>query len=58
MLYPAEHENDMWFATNDVQAGAFIHFAMPEAEGTWARVRDRVLAFEGSSIVSHEVPRP
>ena len=55
VLNPCEHDNEMWFATNDIQDGAFIHFDMPEAEGAWGRVRDRALAFDGSSILSHEV---
>jgi hypothetical protein len=55
LLYPCEHANEMWFAVNDIQGGAFIHFDLPEAEGAWRRVRDRALAFDGRSILSHEV---
>ena len=55
VLLPCEHNNEMWFATNDIQEGAFIHFDLPEAEGAWRRVRDRALAFNGKSILSHEV---
>ncbi len=55
VLLPCEHDNEMWFATNDIQDGAFIHFDLPEAEGAWRRVRDRALAFNGKSILSHEV---
>ncbi len=55
VLHPCEHANEMWFAANDVQDGAFIHFELPEAKGTWSRVRDRVLAFPGRSIMSHEI---
>ncbi len=55
VLHPCEHANEMWFATNDIQDGAFVHFDMPEAAGAWDRVRDRVLGFDGTSIVSHEM---
>lgn len=53
--HPGEHDNEMWLATNDVQDQAFIHFEMPEAAGAWAKVCERVLAFDGSSVISHEV---
>ena len=55
VLHPAEHDNELWFAANDVQDGAFIHFDMPEAAGAWERVCDRVIDFAGPSIISHEV---
>ncbi len=55
VFHPCEHDNEMWFATNDIQDGAFIHFDLPEAEGAWRRVRNRALAFNGKSIMSHEV---
>jgi hypothetical protein len=50
-----DHNNEMWLASNDVQDQAFVHFEMPEAAGVWARVCERVLGFEGPSIISHEV---
>ena len=53
--YPFEHDNEMWLAANDVQNQAFIHFDMPEAAGTWANVRERVLSSDGRSLISHEV---
>jgi hypothetical protein len=53
--HPGEHDNEMWLATNDVQDQAFIHFDMPEAAGVWAKVCERVLAFDGPSVISHEV---
>lgn len=55
VLHPCEHANEMWFATNDIQDGAFVQFDMPEAAGVWDRVRDRALGFDGPSIMSHEV---
>jgi hypothetical protein len=55
ILDPREHSNEMWLATNDIQEGAFIPFDLPEAAGSWNRIRDRVLAFGGPSIVSHEM---
>lgn len=45
----------MWLATNDVQDQAFIQFEMPEAAGVWAKVCERVLDFDGPSVISHEV---
>jgi hypothetical protein len=53
--HPGEHDNEMWLASNDVQDQAFIHFDMPEAAGTWAKVCERVRAFDGPSVISHEV---
>jgi hypothetical protein len=53
--YPGDHDNEMWLAANDVQDQAFIHFEMPEAAGVWAKVCERVLGFDGPSLISHEV---
>jgi hypothetical protein len=53
--HPGEHDNQMWLATNDVQDQAFIHFEMPEAAGVWSKVCERVLGFDGPSVISHEV---
>ncbi len=53
--HPGEHDNEMWLASNDVQDQAFIHFEMPEAVGVWAKVCERVLGFDGPSVISHEV---
>jgi hypothetical protein len=53
--HPGEHDNEMWLATNDVQDQAFIHFEMPEAAGVWSKLCERVLAFDGPSVISHEV---
>jgi hypothetical protein len=55
VLHPCEHDNEMWLAANDIQDGAFIPFDLPEAAGVWNRIRDRVLAFDGPSILSHEM---
>jgi hypothetical protein len=55
VLYPCEHDNEMWLAANDVQDGAFIPFDLPEAAGVWNRIRDRVLAFGGRAVLSHEM---
>lgn len=55
ILDPREHHNEMWLAANDIQDGAFIPFDLPEAAGAWNRIRERVLAFGGPSIVSHEM---
>jgi hypothetical protein len=55
VLHPCEHDNEMWLAANDVQDGAFIPFDLPEAAGAWNRIRDRVVAFGGPSIMSHEM---
>lgn len=54
-LHPGEHDNEMWLATNDVQDQAFIEFDMPEAAGVWGKVCDRVRAFDGRAVISHEV---
>jgi hypothetical protein len=53
--YPGDHDNELWLAANDVQEQAFIHFEMPEAAGVWAKVCERVLGFDGPSLISHEV---
>jgi hypothetical protein len=55
ILYPCEHDNEMWLTANDIQGGAFIPFNLPEAAGAWNRIRDRVLAFDGPSILSQEM---
>jgi len=53
--YFADHDNELWLAANDVQDQAFVHFEMPEAAGIWAKVCERVLAYDGPSVISHEV---
>jgi hypothetical protein len=54
-LHPGTHENEMWLATNDVQDAAFVNYEMPQAAGVWAKVCQRVLAYDGRSVISHEV---
>jgi hypothetical protein len=53
--HPGAHDNEMWLASNDVQDQAFVHFEMREAAGVWAKVCERVLGFDGPSVLSHEV---
>ncbi|HEY2553381.1 MAG TPA: hypothetical protein VGI64_22680 [Streptosporangiaceae bacterium] len=55
ILLPGESKSDIWLAANDVQDCEFIHFALPAAPGSWDRLRDRVLAFGGLSLISHEI---
>jgi hypothetical protein len=54
-LHPAEHPNEIFLASNDVQDCAFQEFALPEAAGTWQAVCDRVLGFPGPVILSSEM---
>jgi hypothetical protein len=54
--HPGAHANEMWLATNDLQDGAFVNYEMPQASGVWAEVCRRVLAYDGPSVISHEVP--
>lgn len=53
--HPADHPNEMWLATCDLQGHAFVSFEIPEAAGAWSKVCARVLAHDGPSVVSHEV---
>lgn len=53
--HPCSHANEMWFAVNDVQDCAFIHFDFPECRGSWASIVDRVLDDPRPAILSHEV---
>ena len=53
--HPGAHANEMWLATNDLQDGAFVNYEMPQASGVWAQVCQRVLAYDGRSVISHEV---
>jgi hypothetical protein len=55
ILLPGESKSDIWLAANDVQDCENIHFALPAAAGTWGQLRDRVLAFPGRSLISHEI---
>ncbi len=57
VLLPLEH-HEMWLAVNDVQDGAFIHLWMPEAQGAWARVTSRALAFPGRSVLTCRLDEP
>jgi hypothetical protein len=43
--HPREHGNETRLAANDIQYGAFIPFALPDAAGPWNRIRDRVPAW-------------
>ena len=53
--HPGAHPNEMWLAANDVQDGAFVDYEMPQAAGVWAQVCQRVLAYDGPSVISHEL---
>jgi hypothetical protein len=53
--HPGTHPNEMWLATNDLQEGAFVNYPIPQASGVWAQVCKRVLAYDGRSVISHEV---
>ena len=53
--HPGAHANEMWLATNDVQDGAFVDYEMPQASGVWAQVCKRALAYDGPSVISHEL---
>ena len=53
--HPGAHANEMWLATNDLQDAAFVNYEMPQASGVWAQVCERVLAYDGRSVISHEV---
>jgi hypothetical protein len=53
--HPGAHANEMWLATNDLQDGAFVIYEMPQASGVWTQVCQRVLAYDGPSVISHEV---
>ncbi|WP_248580883.1 hypothetical protein [Nocardioides sp. InS609-2] len=53
--HPGEHPNEMWLATTDMQDHAFIHFEIPESEGVWDKVCERVARHDGPSVISHEV---
>jgi hypothetical protein len=53
--HPGAHANEMWLATNDVQDGAFVDYEMPQASGVWAQVCQRALAYDGPSVISHEL---
>ncbi|MGP7998980.1 MAG: hypothetical protein ACLPKI_16930 [Streptosporangiaceae bacterium] len=54
-LHPAEHPNEMFLASNDVQDCAFVRFGLPEAAGAWAAVRGRIQGFPGPVILSCEI---
>jgi hypothetical protein len=54
-LHPGAHANEMWLATNDLQDGAFVDYEMPQASGVWAQVCKRALAYDGPSVISHEL---
>jgi len=54
-LHPAEHPNEIFLASNDVQGCAFVRFELPEAGGAWQAVRDRVLGYPGRVILSCEI---
>lgn len=53
--HPGTHANEMWLATCDLQQGAFVNYEIPQASGVWGRVCERVLAYDGPSVISHEV---
>jgi len=53
--HPGAHANEMWLATNDLQDGAFVDYEMPQASGVWAQVCQRALAYDGPSVISHEM---
>jgi hypothetical protein len=53
--HPGAHANEMWEATNDLQDAAFVHWEIPDVSGVWAQVCERVLAYDGPSVISHEV---
>ena len=55
VLLPIQQRNEMWLAANDLQGCESVHFDMPEARGAWSPVVDRVLQFDGASLISHEV---
>jgi hypothetical protein len=54
-LEPSETEGQMWAAANDAQGCAYIHFAMPEAAGSWQRICERVAGYDGPVILSQEI---
>jgi hypothetical protein len=54
-FHPGTHANEMWLAINDVQDAAFVNYEMPQASGVWAEVCERVMAYDGRSVISHEV---
>lgn len=52
--HPGTHADEMWLAANDLQDAAFVHFEMPEASGVWPQVCERVLTYDGPSVISQE----
>jgi hypothetical protein len=53
--HPGAHANEMWLAANDVQDGTFVDYEIPQASGVWAQVCQRALAYDGPSVISHEM---
>lgn len=53
--YPADSYDDHFFAAVDLQALDFSGVPRPEAAGAWDRLTARVHAWEGVSVVSHDV---
>ncbi len=53
--YPADSYDDHFFAAVDLQALDFSGAPRPEAAGAWDRLAARVHAWDGVSVVSHDV---
>lgn len=53
--YPADSYDDHFFAAVDLQELDFSGTPRPEAGGAWDRLAARVHAWEGVSVVSHDV---
>ena len=55
VLLPADHDNEFFLATNDVQDGRFVLMDLPEAAGAWGKVAARARAWPGRVLITCEL---
>jgi hypothetical protein len=55
ILLPADHDNELFLAANDVQDGKFVLIDLPESRGVWDKVAGRARSWPGQVLISHEL---
>lgn len=55
LLYPADKPGRQFRAVLDLQGTGFAGNEISDVEGSWAMITDEARAFEGRSVISHEI---